>query len=405
VSVSDRGFSAVRVSEHVWWVGAIDWALRDFHGYSTQRGSTYNAYLVMGDYPVLIDTVKAPFRDEMLARVASVVNPTDVKVIVSHHAEMDHSGSLPAVIEIIKPGKVYASQMGVKNLHDQFHDVHEITAVKDSETLKLGGLSFTFLETRMLHWPDSMISYLREDELVFSQDGFGMHLATPKLFADENDPAVLLDEGKRYYANILLPYSALILKLLDRIKSLGISIKTIAPDHGPVWRQDLGILLGWYAKWATQKPENRAVVAYDTMWQSTATMARSIADGLREGGTDVAVMPMNCMTRADVITELLCAGAFLVGTPTINNTIFPTLADVLAYARGLKPKNLIGAAFGSYGWSGEACAQVEAVLREMGVEVLLPALRLKFVPDAAALSQCREFGRAVAAKLRERADK
>jgi flavorubredoxin len=403
--MSSTSFSAVRVSEHVWWVGAIDWALRDFHGYSTHRGSTYNAYLVMGDYPVLIDTVKAPLRDEMLARVASVTDPKNVKVVVSHHSEMDHSGCLPQMVDLIKPDKVYASQMGVKNLHDQFHGLGEVIAVKDSETLKLGGLDFTFLETRMLHWPDSMISYLHEDELVFSQDGFGMHLATPKLFADENDSAVLLEEGKRYFANILLPYSALVLKLLDRIKALGIGIKTIAPDHGPVWRKDLGTLLDWYAKWATQKPENRAVVAYDTMWQSTATMARSIADGLRDGGTDVAVMPMNCMTRADVMAELLCAGAFLVGSPTINNTVFPTLADVLAYARGLKPKNLIGAVFGSYGWSGEACAQVEATLREMGVEIALPALRLKFVPDAAALGQCREFGKAVAAKLKERVGK
>jgi flavorubredoxin len=400
--MSSTSFSAVRVSEHVWWVGAIDWALRDFHGYATQRGTTYNAYLVMGDYPVLIDTVKAPFRDEMLSRVASVTDPKNVKVIVSHHSEMDHSGCLPQVVDLIKPDKVYASQMGVKNLHDQFHGLGEVIAVKDSETLKLGGLTFTFLETRMLHWPDSMISYLHEDELVFSQDGFGMHLATPKLFADENDPAVLLDEAKRYFANILLPYSPLILKLLDRIKTLGISIKTIAPDHGPVWRRDFDTLLGWYAKWATQKPENRAVVVYDTMWQSTAAMARSIADGLREGGTDVVVMPMSCMTRADVITDLVCAGAFLVGTPTINNTVFPTLADVLAYARGLKPKNLIGAAFGSYGWSGEACVQIEASLREMGVEIALPALRFKFVPDAAALSQCREFGKAVAAKLQDR---
>jgi len=400
--MSSSGFSAVKVSEHVWWVGAIDWALRDFHGYSTQRGTTYNAYLVTGDYPVLVDTVKAPFGKEMLARVASVVDPTDIKAIVSHHAEMDHSGSLPQVMDIIKPDRVYASQMGLKNLSAQFHRLGEVTSVKDAETLKLGGLNFTFLETRMLHWPDSMISYLHEDELVFSQDGFGMHLATPKLFADENDPAVMLYEGKKYYANILLPYSPLILKLLDRIKTLGVSIKTIAPDHGPVWRKDLGTLLGWYATWATQKPENRAVVAYDTMWQSTATMARSIVDGLREGGTDVAVMPMNCMTRSDVMTELLCAGAFLVGTPTINNTLFPTLADVLAYTRGLKPRNLIGAAFGSYGWSGEATVQVEEYLRQMGIELAAPAMKLKFVPDAAALSQCREFGKAIAAKLKER---
>jgi flavorubredoxin len=257
----------------------------------------------------------------------------------------------------------------------------------------------------MLHGPDSMISYLHEDELVFSQDGFGMHLATMRPFADENDPALMLYEGRRYYSNILLPYSTLILKLLERITGLGISIKTIAPDHGPIWRKDLGTILDWYAKWAAQKPENRAVIAYDTMWQSTATMARSIADGLREGGTDATVMPMSCMTRADVMTELLGAGAFLVGTPTINNTIFPTLADVLAYARGLKPKNLVGAAFGSYGWSGEACSQIEALLRDMGVELVAPALKLKFVPDGPALGQCREFGKAIAARLGERVGK
>ncbi len=397
-----KGFSAVRVSEHVWWVGAVDWALRDFHGYATQRGSTYNAYLVMGECPILIDTVKAGFKDEMLARVASVVNPDEIEVVISHHSEMDHSGSLPQIMDLIKPDKVYASQMGLKDLAAQFHGLGQVTPVKDGETLKLGGLTFTFLETRMLHWPDSMISYLHEDELVFSQDGFGMHLATPKLFADENDPAVLLEEGKRYYANILMPYSPLILKLLDRIKTLGISIKTIAPDHGPVWRKDLGTLLGRYAKWANQKPENRAVVAYDSMWQSTALMARTIADGLRDGGADVAVMPMNCMTRADVITDVLCAGAFLVGSPTINNTIFPTLADMLAYVRGLKPKNLIGASFGSYGWSGEACAQLENRLKDMGVEIVLPALRYQFVPDNAALAQCHEFGKAMAAKLKER---
>jgi len=400
--MGNSGFSAIKVSEHVWWVGAVDWCLRDFHGYSTGRGSTYNAFLVMGDYPVLVDTVKAPFRDEMLARVASVVNPTDIKVIVSNHAEMDHSGALPQVVDIIKPDKVYASQMGVKNLHDQLHSGHEITPVKDGETLKLGGLSYTFLETRMLHWPDSMISYLAEDELVFSQDGFGMHLATSKLFADDNDPAVMRYEGRRYYANILLPYSPLILKLLERIKGLGISIKTIAPDHGPVWRQDLGTLLGWYAEWATQKPENRAVVVFDTMWQSTSLMARAIADAMVGDGIEVSLLPLHGSSRADVMTELLCAGALLVGSPTINNGMFPTVADVLTYARGLKPKNLIGAAFGSYGWSGEACAQVEEYFRQMGVEPAAPALKVRFVPDAAGLNQCREFGKAVAAKLRER---
>jgi flavorubredoxin len=400
--MAGSGFSAVRVSEHVYWVGAVDWALRDFHGYSTLRGTTYNAYLVLGDYPILIDTVKAPFKDEMLSRVASVVNPADVKVIISNHSEMDHSGSLLQVVAEVKPDKVYASQMGVKDLHDQFHDSCEILPVKDAETLKLGGLGFTFLETRMLHWPDSMITYLAEDQLVFSQDGFGMHLADAKRFADETDPAVMYYEGKKYFANILLPYAPLVTKLLARIAQLGIPLEIIAPDHGPIWRKDLGTLTGWWARWAEQKPENRAVVAYDTMWQSTALMARAIGDGLSAGGTAVAMVPLSCNTRSDAVTELLCAGAFLVGSPTMNNGMFPTLADLLTYARGLKPKNLIGAAFGSYGWSGEATAHIEEYLRQMKVELVAPALKVKFVPDEAALQQCRELGRLVAARLKER---
>ncbi|MEO0078961.1 MAG: FprA family A-type flavoprotein, partial [candidate division WOR-3 bacterium] len=280
-----RGFEAVRISEHVWWVGAIDWSVRDFHGYSTPRGTTYNAFLVTGEQPLLVDTVKAPFFSEMMARISSVVDPKTVKVIISNHSEMDHAGSLPETVAAVQPDRVYASAMGVKNLHDQGLDPVEITPVKDGETLKLGGLSFTFLETRMLHWPDSMISYLHEDELVFSQDGFGMHLASSVRFADECDPAVLEYEARKYFANILLPYAPLVTRLLERITRLGISIKAIAPDHGPVWRKDLRTILGWWERWAEQKPGNRAVVVYDTMWQSTAMMARAIADGLTSGGT------------------------------------------------------------------------------------------------------------------------
>jgi flavorubredoxin len=397
-------FRAVRVSEHVWWVGAVDWALRDFHGYSTQRGSTYNAYLVMGEFPILIDTVKAQFKDEMLARIASVTDPKTIRAIISNHAEMDHSGCLPQVIELVRPEKVLASRMGVKHLREQFHHEHAVEVVKDGEARTIAGLNFTFLETPMLHWPDSMVSYLAEDRLVFSQDGFGMHLAGPKLFSDEYDRDVLHYEAKKYYANILLPYSALVLKLLERVKDLGIPIDFIAPDHGPVWRSEgVGLATGWWRKWAEQRPENRAVIVYDTMWQSTALMARAIADGLAEAGSGVSMVPLCCSTRSDAMTELLGAGALLVGTPTINNGMFPTVADFLCYARGLKPKNLVGAAFGSHGWSGEGTAQVEEQLRQMGVELVGPALKQRFVPDGKALEACRELGRLLAARLKSRA--
>ncbi|MFO7651723.1 MAG: FprA family A-type flavoprotein [bacterium] len=397
------GFRAVRVSEHAWWVGAVDWPIADFHGYATDRGTTYNAYLITGDKPTLVDTVKAPFMEEMMARIASVMDPSLIKYVVSNHAERDHTGCFVDTVARLKPEKVFASQMGVKNLHAQFHDACDITAVKDGEKLSLGNLNLTFLETRMLHWPDSMVSYLHEDAVLFSQDAFGMHLATGKLFADENDPAVLEWEARKYYANILLLYSGLVAKAVERIKGLGIPINVLAPDHGPVWRKDVLTPVGWYANWAAQKPGNKAVVVYDTMWQSTELLARSIADGIAEGGSEVRVLSMHTAHRSDVMTELLGAGALVAGSPTINNDLFPTVADVLTYARGLKPKNLIGAAFASYGWSGESAGLVEEYLKQMGVELVAPALKVRFKPTEEELQKCRELGRLISSKLVERA--
>ena len=392
-------FSAVQISEHVWWVGAIDWTVRNFHGYLTSRGTTYNAYLILGDPVTLVDTVKRPFRDEMLARVASVVDPLRIQAIVSHHAEMDHSGCLPDVIRAVQPEKVYASRNGVAALGRHFDIGHEITPVGDGETLSLGDLSLTFLETRMLHWPDSMISYLAEDRLVFSQDGFGMHLASCERFDDQLPPEVLRYEAAKYFANILMPLSRFVDKLYARLDELKLDIALIAPDHGPVWRGDVaGILERWRA-WAEQKPARKAVVVYDTMWQSTETMARAIADGIAAGGAAVVAMPLSAAHRSDVATEILDAGALLVGSPTINNEMFPTVADCLTYLKGLRPKNLIGAAFGSCGWSGEAPKHVAQTLGEMGVELVAEPLRIKYVPTSDDLLECRKLGELVAARL------
>ncbi len=394
-------FEAVKVSEHVHWVGAIDWGIRDFHGYSTTRGSTYNAYLVMGDDPVLIDTVKAPFVGELLARVSSVTDPESIRYIISNHSEMDHSGALPMVLEAVKPEKVFASSMGVKDLAANLHVDREVVAVKDAEGLELAGLHFTFLETRMLHWPDSMMTYLSEDRLLFSQDGFGMHLATGRRFADELPERLMLEEGAKYYANILLPYSNLIIKLLNRVRELGVTIDFICPDHGPIWRKDLGRIMGLYADWAAQEPRNKAVIVYDTMWGSTDLMARAIADALEKEGVEVAMTRLRASHRSEFVTELLDSGALIAGSPTINNQMFPTVADALTYAKGLKPKNLVGAAFGSYGWSGEATKLVNEVLEEMKVEIAAEPLRALYVPDDQALLACRGLGAAVAAKLKE----
>jgi flavorubredoxin len=390
---------AVKVTDTVYWVGAIDWNIRDFHGYETSGGTTYNAYLVLADKVTLIDTVKAPFREELIARISSVIDPGKIDYIISNHAEMDHSGSLVEIVNLVKPEKVFASAMGVKALEGHFRPAFEITPVKDGDEISCGNRTITFLETRMLHWPDSMVSYLKEEKLLFSQDAFGMHLASSERFADELPGALLEREGAKYYANILLPFSHLILKLFERLGGLRLEFDIIAPDHGPIWRKGNGRILELYQKWAKQERANRTVVVYDTMWGSTGRMASAIADGLSAGGASVTVLKLRAAHRSDIATELLSAGALVVGSPTINNNIFPTIADLLVYIKGLKPKGLIGAAFGSYGWSGESVKQIEELLRGMNVDIVAEGLRATYVPDDGVLAACRELGAEIAKRL------
>ena len=392
-------YSAVKVSDHVYWVGAIDWTIRDFHGYTTPHGSTYNAYLVMADEITLIDTVKAPFMDEMLARIKSVVDPSQIKYIISNHSEMDHSGCLPQVVDLVKPKKVFASAIGTKTLKELFHDQREITAVKDGEILSLGNMELTFMETRMIHWPDSMFTYLAKDQLLFSQDAFGMHWATLERFADELPAANLEYEAATYYANIVLPYSPIVLKALDKVMATGWKIKIIAPDHGPIWRKDLGGIIELYKKWASQKHTAKAVVVYATMWHSTEKMARAISEAIAGAGIQVKLLSMSETHRSEVVYEVLDAGALIVGSPTLNNNILPQMADVMTYLKGLKPANLIGAAFGSYGWSGESVKDLEGLLKEMKVEIVAEAVSVKNVPDSSVLEKCAELGKTIAAEL------
>lgn len=391
-------FQAVKVTDKVYWVGAIDWDIRDFHGYATSRGTTYNAYLVMADKPTLIDTVKAPFHDEMLTRISSVCDPKSIKYVVSNHSEMDHSGCLPQLLELVKPEKVFASTMGVKALQAHFHWDVPVQAVKDGETLDLGGEKLKFMETRMVHWPDSMFSYLEGAGILFSNDGFGMHLASDYRFDDETPG--WRAEAAKYYANILLPFSDIVLAVLDKVAKSGLKPKMIAPDHGPVFRKDVAKIVSLWGDWARQKPANKAVVVYDTMWGSTDKLARAAADGLIAEGVHTVVMPLRSHHRSDVATELLEAGALMVGSPTINKQMFPTVADVLSYLKGLRRKNLVGAAFASYGWAGESAKLVQDALTEMGVATVEP-LKCQYVPDTAALEAARSLGQKVAARLKE----
>ena len=401
-----KAFEAFEIADGVYWVGGIDWDLRNFHGYRTDRGTTYNAYLVLGEKIALIDTVKAPFFDEMMERISSVIEPGKIDYIISNHSEMDHSGALPQAIAAIEPEKVFASKMGQKALGAHLHMDREITAVAEGESLDLGGMKLTFVETRMCHWPDSMVSYLHQRELLFSQDAFGMHLAGYERFADEVDREVLDHESAKYYANILLPLSSFVRKALDKLTGLGLPLSMIAPDHGPIWRrpEDIQGVLGDYARWAAQAPTNKAVLVYDTMWGSTPKMAEAIGEGLAAGGAVVKPMSMNARHRSDVATEILDAGALIVGSPTMNNNIYPTVADVMAYLKGLRPRNLVAAAFGSYGWSGEAPKILNAMLEDMGLSIVAEPLRTVYVPDEEALLACRQFGQAIAERLAETCD-
>jgi len=394
----DRFLKAVKITDTVYWVGAIDWNIRNFHGYATSRGSTYNAFLVLADKVTLIDTVKAPFFGDMMARIRSVIDPAKIDYIVSNHAEMDHSGSLPQALAAIRPEKLFASAMGEKALKAHFGEDLPVTAVKNGESIDLGNDTLTFVETRMLHWPDSMVSYLAKQKLLFSQDAFGMHLAGSERFADEYSEWLLEEEGKKYFANILLLQAPKVLALLDSLPGLNLDVEIIAPDHGPLWR---GELLDWplrqYRKWALQQDKKRAVVVYDTMWGSTALLANAIADGIRDCQVEVDVICMSCSDRSEVILRLLDADLVAVGSPTMNNQMFPTVADVLTYVRGLKPQNLHGVAFGSFGWSGEAPKQIAEILTAMKVELAAPPFSVKYVPTEEDLKQAFELGRTLVA--------
>ena len=392
-----KGFDAIQIADNVYWVGVLDRELDDFHGYATPRGSTYNAYLIMDDRITLIDTVKKGFLREMLLRISSVIDPKKIDLIVSNHSEMDHTGSLVEAVDYINPSQVVASPMGVKAIAAQFNGF-KVDPVKTGDEISIGKLTLRFVESKMLHWPDSMVTYIPQLNLLFSQDIFGLHFASTSIFADESDEAVIKYEAAKYYANIIMPYSAIALRFLDNWGKYGIDPQIIASDHGPIFRgkEWVNKVLSWYRAWATQAPSKKAVIVYDTMWESTSKLAKAIAEGLREGGcAPVEILPLSSAHRSDVATEVLDAGVFLVGSPTINNQMFPTVADMLSYIKGLRPKNKIGAAFGSYGWSGEGVKLVAAALQDMKVDVI-DTLRVLYVPTDEDLAAAKEFGKKIA---------
>lgn len=389
----------IEIAEGIFSVGVVDWNIRDFHGYSTDRGTTYNAYLVMDEKITLIDTVKKEFADELIGNISQIVEPRKIDYVISNHTEMDHSGGLARVMHKVGEDKpLYCSKMGHKNLSRHFPQKWNYQPVENGGELSLGKRTLVFLETRMLHWPDSMFSYVKEDRILFSSDAFGQHYAGLERFDDQLGDAIM-PHAKKYFANILLLYSPLILKLVNQVADMGLALDMICPDHGIIWRRDPSKIINAYVEWSNQEPKRKAVVVYDTMWHSTEMMAQAIVDALGQAGVDAKPMHLRTWHRSDIITEVLDAGAVIVGSPTLNNGLFPTVSDFLTYMKGLKPKNKIGAAFGSYGWSGEAVKLINQELKAMDYEIVDTGVKIQYVPDDRAIGACHELGEKIARAL------
>ncbi len=380
----------LELMKDVFFVGYVDFEVRNFHGYSTHKGSSYNAYIVKsGNKTVLIDTVKRPYFEYYLENIKDVCDPKEIDYLIINHVEMDHSGSFPLLLKHIPNAEIIASPRGVDNLRLHFHEEVEsevfdkIRAVKEGDTLDIGNdKKFAFVPIPMIHWPDSMVSFMTDENgknILFSNDAFGQHLATSRRWDDENDLPEIMWEAEKYYANILLHLSGLIAKALPKVGALPIDI--ICPSHGICWRTHISKIVEAYRKWSAGEIDGKSVlIVYDTMWGSTEKIAKALYKEISHRGIPVKRFRLTNADYSDVITEAMKAKAILVGSPTLNNGLYPLVAEYLSYQRGLKPINKIGMAFGSYGWGGGAVKEIIKELEATAIDVLDEKIELKFVP-------------------------
>jgi flavorubredoxin len=391
--------------DDIWWVGAIDWGVRDFHGYETPRGTTYNAYLVLDEKVALIDGCREGFGSEMLARVTGCCGGRPVDYLVINHVEPDHSGSIPWLVERLTPQRIFCSKRAKEALALYYGadtvQAWDLQVVATGDELPLGRNTLQFIEAPMLHWPDSMFTYVREAKTLLPNDAFGQHLASSRRFADEIDRGALMEEASKYYANILMPFGGPIEKMLGKIGELGLEIEAIGPSHGVIWRrpEDVALILGAYSRWSRFEAPERVALIYETMWHSTEKMTMAIEDGVAQEGVECSVLKMSVNPRSELARQVLESRAFLVGSPTLNNNMFPSVGGFLTYMKGLRPKNRLAGAYGSYGWGGGGVRQVDAELRSLGLDVVDP-LEVRYMPSADDLEACQELGRKVARRVK-----
>jgi len=391
----------LEIMKDIYWVGAVDWNVRNFHGhtYTTKRGTTYNAYLILDDKITLVDTVYGPFAAEMIERIKEIIPPEKIENIIVNHVETDHSGALPEIIKLCPKAKLFGTKKCQEGLYKHYYGNWDFQIVKSGDKLKLGKHTLTFIEAPMIHWPDSMFTYCPEEELLLPNDAFGQHYATSERFDDQVNQAELMDEAAKYYGNILWPLSPLILKKIEEVQKLNIPIKMIAPSHGIIWRADPAKIINAYVSWAKNETKPKVVVVYETMWGATEKMARKIVRGLTDSGISVKLFDITQSDRTEVIKEMLDAKGFLLGSSTHDNDVLTSIAAFLEFLKGLRPAKRVAAAFGSYGWAGGAVKTIENSLRETGIEIVQPSISFQYVPNEEELKKCFEFGRDFAKKL------
>jgi flavorubredoxin len=403
----------LEIAQGIYWVGAVDWNVKNFHGhtYTTQRGTTYNAYLIVDEKIVLVDTVYGPFSDELIAGIKEVIPPEKIDYVVANHVEIDHSGALPAIMKLCPKAKVLGTAKCKEGLYKHYYGNWDFQVVKTGDKLKLGKRTLTFLEAPMLHWPDSMFTYVIEDAILMPNDAFGQHYATSQRFDDEIDHCALMEEAAKYYGNILWPLSSLVIKKIEEVQKIlpkadppaaeNIPIRMIAPSHGIIWRRDPMKIINAYVSWAKNETKPKVVVVYETMWGATEKMARKICEAIVDSGLEVKLFDITAADRTTVIKEMLDAKGYIIGSSTHDNDMLVSLAGFLEFLKGLKPKNRIACAFGSFGWAGGAVKNIETILKDTGIEIAQAGLGIQYVPDENELKHCYGFGKSFAEQIKQ----
>ena len=391
-----------KLKENVYWVGAHDWEVKQFHGneYSTHRGTSYNAYLIMGEKNVLIDSVAEEATPILLKRIQDHVKLSEIDYIIINHAEPDHSGSLAILMDKCENAQLISSVKGVDSITNTFHKDWDIKTVKTGDELDIGGgENLVFIDATMLHWPDSMFTYMTGKNILFSNDAFGQHLASWNMFNDEVDQCELEQEALKYYANILTPFSSFVTKKIEEIVAMNVPLDIIAPSHGIIWRDNPIQIVEKYLEWAKGESEDRVIIMYNTMYGSTKKMAEHIGFGLEEAGVDYRVYNASSTDLNDLLTQIFLAKGLIVGASTINNGPLVSLYPVLKEIKGLKYTGKVGATFGSYGWSGESPKALQDLLEESKVEIIQDSIKIKYVPNPEELQQCIDFGKSFGEKM------